>query len=320
MSLTAPAEAPVHDGTPRGDQLRRALEGVIGVPATEGNHVEILRNGNEIFPAMLEAIGGARRTIDLSDLRLLEGRDRRAVRRSARRTRTGRRPRPRAPRRWGAHPIDRSCVTMMEDAGVQVRWFRPLPGSSSDKANHRTHRKVLIVDEAVGFTGGVGIADEWSGDARNEHEWRDTHFRIRGPAVDGLRAAFLDNWLETDHVLFDAEIDRFPDQPQAGHDGRPVGPGCVGDRMERHLDVVPPAAPAREGADPDHDRLLRAGRRAHRPFCAAAERGVDVEILLPGPHTDKRFVQLAGEADRTRGSSTAGSRSGSSSRRCCTRR
>ena len=76
MTLTAPAEAPVDDGTPRGDALRRALEGVIGVPATEGNHVEVLRNGNEIFPAMLEAIGGAESHDRSADLRLLEGRHR----------------------------------------------------------------------------------------------------------------------------------------------------------------------------------------------------------------------------------------------------
>ncbi len=71
----------------------------------------------------------------------------------------------------------------------------------------------MVVDEAIGFTGGVGIADEWNGDARNEQEWRDTHFRVRGPAVDGLRAAFLDNWIETDPELFDRTVDRFPEQP-----------------------------------------------------------------------------------------------------------
>src|SRR5206468_13106170 len=112
--------------------------------------------------------------------------------------------------------IDHDLCTMMEDAGVEVRWFRPLLRFRPGQMNHRTHRKVLIVDEAVAFTGGVGIADEWCGDARNEREWRDTHFRIGGPAVDGLRAAFLDNWWETDPVLFDEVIDRFPDQPKPG--------------------------------------------------------------------------------------------------------
>ena len=98
-----------------------------------------------------------------------------------------------------------------------MRWFRPLRRLRLGQVNHRTHRKVLIVDEAIAFTGGVGIADEWQGDARNEHEWRDTHFRIQGPAVDGLRAAFLDNWAETDPELFDEGRRPLPRPTQARH-------------------------------------------------------------------------------------------------------
>ena len=79
---------------------------------------------------------------------------------------------------WGAHPIDGSVIEQMERAGVAVRWFRPIARFKPSKANHRTHRKVMVIDEAVAFTGGVGIADEWKGDARDEHEWRDTHIRI----------------------------------------------------------------------------------------------------------------------------------------------
>ena len=125
------------------------------------------------------------------------------------------------------------------------------------EVNHRTHRKVLIVDEAVGFTGGVGIADEWKGDARDETQWRDTHFRVRGPAVDGLRAAFLDNWCETDPVIFAEAIDRFPDQPQPGRSivqcvrsASETGRGDV-DMVFRAL------APTRPGARAHHHRLLR---------------------------------------------------------------
>src|SRR5213078_2478242 len=117
---------------------------------------------------------------------------------------------------WGARTMERSLIDLMTSHGVQVRWFRPLRRFWPSGVNHRTHRKVLIVDEAVGFTGGVGIADEWCGDARDASEWRDTHFRVEGAAVDGLRAAFLDNWAETDDDLFDEEVDRFPNQPKPG--------------------------------------------------------------------------------------------------------
>src|SRR5690349_20012668 len=115
--------------------------------------------------------------------------------------------------------MERSLLELLEGAGVAVRWFRPLGRSPLGQVNHRTHRKVLIVDEAVAFTGGVGIADQWLGNAEDENHWRDTHFRIAGPAVDGMRAAFLDNWSETDPELLDEAVDRFPDQPKPG--------GCV---------------------------------------------------------------------------------------------
>ena len=115
---------------------------------------------------------------------------------------------------WGAHPIDHELIHIMQDAGVRVCWFRPLHRLALTKANHRTHRKVMVVDEAIGFTGGVGIADEWNGDARNEQEWRDTHFRVRGPAVDGLRAAFLDNWIEADPEIFDGRSTGSPNSPR----------------------------------------------------------------------------------------------------------
>ena len=111
---------------------------------------------------------------------------------------------------------------MMDEAGVQVHWFRPLARLQLNKANHRTHRKVLIVDEAVGFTGGVGIADEWNGDARDEHEWRDTHFRVRGPG--GRRAPRrVPRQLGRDRRrAVRRAVDRFPEQPQPGSTRGPV--------------------------------------------------------------------------------------------------
>jgi cardiolipin synthase len=201
---------------------------------------------------------------------------------------------------WGAHPMDRSLITDMEQAGVNVRWFRPLRRFWPGAINHRTHRKVLVVDEAIGFTGGVGIADEWRGDARDASEWRDTHFRIRGPAVDGLRAAFLDNWLETDEQLFDVEVDRFPDQPKPGE----ALVQCVRGASETGWsDVATLYRTLLELAErqihlttayfvPDADLAER--------LCAAADRGVKVRILLPGPNMDKRFVQVAAEAEYDR--------------------
>jgi cardiolipin synthase len=280
----------------RVDDVRRTLEGVIGVPATEGNQVDVLVNGDQIFPAMLEAIGDARRTIDLLTFVYWRGGiGTRFAEALADRAGSGVRVRVLLDA-WGASSIDPNLVSEMEDAGVRLRWFRPLRRLQPTKVNHRTHRKVMIVDEATGFTGGVGIADQWCGDARTEDEWRDTHFRVRGPAVDGLRAAFLDNWLETDPEVFDASIDRFPDQPKPGR----AVIQCVRGASEVGWSDISTLLLALLQLAQDRIRITTAyfvpDGELIECLNAASDRGVTVEILLPGPHGDKRFVQLAGQA------------------------
>jgi cardiolipin synthase A/B len=293
---TLDASRPRRASADRTDEVRRALEGIIGVPATEGNLVDVLVNGDEIFSAMLEAIGEAERTIDL--LTFVYWRGEIGVRFAdalSEKARSGVRVRVLLDA-WGCAAIDKATVSEMQDAGVRLRWFRPLHRLQPTKANHRTHRKVMIVDEATGFTGGVGIADEWRGDARNEDEWRDTHFRVRGPAVDGLRAAFLDNWLETDPEMFDASIDRFPDQPQPG--GAVIQ--CVRGASEVGWTDIQTLLLALLQLAEERIRITTAyfvpDEELIECLGAASGRGVTVEILLPGPHIDKRFVQLAGEA------------------------
>jgi len=287
------------DGVDR-TRFRRTLEGVIGVPATEGNCIDVLRNGDEIFPAMWEAIDAAEHTIDFLTFVYWAGDvGREFATRLCDRARAGARVRVLLDA-WGARSMEKALIEDMAAAGVQQRWFRPIRRLRPGAVNHRTHRKVLITDEEVAFTGGVGVADEWQGDARDASEWRDTHFRIEGPAVDGLRAAFLDNWAETDDGLFDERVDRFPEQPK---------PGSA---------VVQCVRGASETGYSDMATLFRtllqlAGRRVRitTPYfvpdvdigdrlCAAADRGVDVQILLPGPYIDKRFVQVAAEGEYER--------------------
>jgi len=280
----------------RTDEIRRTLEGVIGVPATEGNLVDVLVNGDQIFPAMLDAIGEAQRTIDLLTFVYWRGEiGTRFADALSDKAGSGVRVRVLLDA-WGASSIEPGLVSEMKDAGVRVHWYRPLHRLQPTKVNHRTHRKVMIVDEETGFTGGVGIADEWKGDARNEDEWRDTHFRVRGPAVDGLRAAFLDNWLETDPEVFDASIDRFPDQPQPG--GAVIQ--CVRGASEVGWSDISTLLLALLQLAKDRIRITTAyfvpDDELIGQLSAASDRGVKVEILLPGPHGDKRFVQLAGQA------------------------
>jgi cardiolipin synthase A/B len=276
-------------------ELRRRLEGLIGVHFTEGNELRVLRNGDEIFPAMLEAIGAATRTVDLMTFVYWKGDiAREFAHLMADRAQAGVRVRLLIDA-IGGRLIDSDLIERMDDAGVQVEWFRKPWLKSPFKQNHRCHRKVCIVDEDVAFAGGVGIAEEWCGDARNEREWRDTHVRVRGPAVDGLAAAFAQNWGESGQPLWDGR-DRFPDQPQPGDAVVQVvrGSASIGwDDMQTVFHVMLRSAR-------DRLRMATAYFAPDDTFlddlCEVAGRGVEVDLLLPGPGADKRVCQLASEA------------------------
>ncbi|MDQ4070435.1 MAG: phospholipase D-like domain-containing protein [Actinomycetota bacterium] len=275
---------------------RRALEGLLGVPATEGNQVDVLRNGDRIFPAIFEAIEQATSTIDFLTFvywRGSVGQEMAGL--LAAKAAAGVRVRVILDA-IGAFSMDRALLEPMTGAGAQVEWFRPLNKLRFWEANHRTHRKVLVCDEEVAFTGGIGIADEWRGDARGPGEWRDTHFRIRGPAVDGLRAAFVQNWAEAGRPLFDPAIDRFPVQPQAG----PSVVQVVRGTAETGWSDVATLVRALLGLARERVRVTTAyfvpDEVTTAMLAATARRGVEVDVLLPGPHVDKRFVQLASES------------------------
>ncbi|MER6387055.1 phosphatidylserine/phosphatidylglycerophosphate/cardiolipin synthase family protein [Streptomyces sp. NPDC059382] len=275
-------------------RIRRRLERLIGVAATEGNSVLPLRNGDEIFTAMLDRVDSARHTVDMMTFVYWKGDiARRFAEALAGRARAGVRVRLLLDG-FGSRLIEGELLEQMSDAGVEVAWFRKPLYLSPLKQNHRCHRKVLVVDEEVAFTGGVGIAEEWCGDARNPKEWRDTHVELRGPAVDGIAAAFAQNWAECHDDLFD-DRDRFVDHKPAGEAIVQVVRGSASfgwQDMQTLMRVVLESAEERV-------RLATAYFAPDTYFvellCATARRGVAVQILLPGSHTDKRVCQLAGQ-------------------------
>ncbi|MFF1401568.1 phosphatidylserine/phosphatidylglycerophosphate/cardiolipin synthase family protein [Streptomyces sp. NPDC058294] len=295
----APARGTASDAAARKQRLRRRLERLIGIAATEGNELIPLRNGDQIFPAMLGAIRSARHTIDMMTFVYWRGQIARDFATAlAERAREGIRVRLLLDG-FGAKEIERDLLDLMDEAGVQVAWFRRPVWLSPFKQNHRCHRKALIVDEDTAFTGGVGIAEEWCGDARGPGEWRDTHVQVRGPAVDGIAAAFAQNWAECHDELFD-DRDRFTEHRQAGSSVVQVvrGSASIGwQDMQTLIRVMLTSAEERF-------RLATAYFAPDTYFidllCQTARRGVRVEILLPGPHTDQRACQLAGQHHYTR--------------------
>jgi cardiolipin synthase A/B len=274
---------------------RRVLEGTLGIPATEGNQVEVLRDGATIFPAMLEAIGAASRTVDLLTFVYWRGDiARRFADTLCDRARAGVRCRVILDA-LGARHVDQELIDRMIDAGVHLHWFRPITEPDAlTTPGHRTHRKVVVCDEEVGFTGGIGIAEEWDGSSDDGSGWRETQLRLRGPVVDGLRAAFLDDWLDAGEELFD-DRDRFPEQPAAGATTAMVVRGesehgqsdiamlrrVLFERARRRLRITTPYFAPDEGI--------------FAALAAAVARGVQVQLLLPGPNNDKEVARLAAE-------------------------
>lgn len=276
---------------------QQALETTLGVPFNLGNRVEVLRNGVEIFPPMLEAIRQARFSVEFLTFVYWEGKVADEFAEAlAERARAGVQVRVILDA-VGAMKMSKALVDSMDEAGVDIVWFRPTVRWKVWKADNRTHRKVLVCDGRIAFTGGVGIAQQWEGDARNSEEWRDTHFQIEGPAVHGLQAAFIDNWVEADRSVRGevTQIIRAEALEQLG---------------ESKIQVLKAAAAVNWSpiATMFHVLLTMARHKVRittayfvpNPGIAqllqeTAERGVDVQILVPGPHHDQRLAQLAQE-------------------------
>ena len=165
---------------------------------------------------------------------------------------------------------------------------------SLSKANHRTHRKLLIVDGKIGFTGGVGIADEWNGNAEDPAHWRDNHYEIEGPIVADMQRAFFRNWKKQGRQIPDGDDARYyPQLKEAGNVEAEVIAGAPSDGKERIMDLFREAVKRAK-------KKIRIGTAYFMPceklmedLIAARERGIDVELMLCGPHIDKRIVRRA---------------------------
>jgi cardiolipin synthase A/B len=274
----------------------RASEALTAAPISHGNQADLLINGDRIFPAFLETIGAAERTLCVQTYIYWRGDIAHEVADAiCARARAGVKCNVILDA-LGAAKMDSSLVDDMESAGVEVVRLRPPKPYAVRRAANRTHRRLLIADGKVGMTGGVGIASEWTGDAQDPDHWRDTHVRARGPVVRGMMGAFAENWLEgTGQVL--AGEGYLPDL-------EPLADGCdmqfvrssagVGDTNAEALYYLAIAS-ARRTMD------LTAAYFVPRPaftdaLAEAAGRGVDVRIVVPGPHIDKGFVRVAGRA------------------------
>jgi cardiolipin synthase len=298
-NLTTPdrtVEHPIaHRYDTRDPRFLLAMTHLLGPPVVSGNRITALLNGDESFPAMLEAIRSARRSITLEAYifwpdtmgaifaEALAERARAGV--ATHLILDG----------MGSQKLGEPLIGTMREAGVQIAWFRPLRWYTLDRVNHRTHRKLLVVDGRVGFTGGLGIADLYLGHAQDRDHWRDGQFRAEGPVVGQLQAAFLDNWIQTGNPLLHG-TDYFPRVDSAGGAWAQAihtspGDGTENLRLMYHLAIA------------SASRSILIGNPYFVPNTLAVEmlvearrRGVRVEIIVPGPITDAGLVRRASRA------------------------
>ncbi|MFC0677690.1 phosphatidylserine/phosphatidylglycerophosphate/cardiolipin synthase family protein [Lysobacter korlensis] len=277
------------------EQFTREMSVLLGPAILPGNRIIPLQNGNEIFPAMLDAIRRARTTITFETYIYWSGKvGREFAEALAERARAG--VAVTVTVDWaGSLKMDDDLLDCMKEAGVNVHHYRPLYWYSLTRLNNRTHRKLLVVDGVVGFTGGVGIADQWLGNAEDEHHWRDMHFRIEGPVVAQVQAAFNDNWIKSTGEVLNGE-EYFPPLDPIGNSPAHVfisSPASGSESM--HLMYLMAIAAAKESVDLCASYFVP-DRLISQALIAARERGVRVRIMVPGHYIDSFTVKIASKA------------------------
>lgn len=276
-------------------QYLRSMGVLLGPSIVEGNRVVHLENGDRIFPEMLKAIRSATRTITFETFIYWSGEVGKAFAEAlSERAQAG--VTVHVLLDWvGSAKMDLRLLDEMRKGGVEVERYHEPRWSNWSRMNNRTHRKLLVVDGRLGFTGGVGIADQWSGHAQDESHWRDSHFRVEGPVVAELQAVFMDNWIKaTGRVLHGA--DYFPPLDEADSTSAQMfSSSPTGGSESMHLMYLLSIASAQRSIllssayfVPDH---LAIGA-----LVAAARRGVRIRIITPGRHIDTNIVRRASRA------------------------
>jgi cardiolipin synthase len=277
----------VHDSA-----FARAMGLALGPSIVGGNRVDALFNGDEIFPAMLNDIRGAKKTITMVTF-IYWGGDigKQFAVALSERARAGVKVSLLVD--WaGSSAIDQSYVAMMESAGVAYRTYRPLRWYSLGRINNRTHRKVLVVDGRIGFTGGVGIAVQWTGHAQDSAHWRDSHFRVEGPAVAQMQAAFMDNWVTAAGEVLHGD-DYFPPLVPVGtlpaqvFSSSPSG-GSASMELMYLLSIT-----AAEHSIYLSSAYFIPDALTQDALITAMKRGVRIQIITPGKYMDKKIARGA---------------------------
>ena len=273
-------------------QFRRSLGVLLGPPIIEGNKVETLLNGDQIFPAMLKAIRAAEQTITFETyIYWSESIGEEFSEALAERARAGVKVHVMLDF-IGSMKMEEAAMEKMKAAGVQLQRYHKPVWWKLARLNNRTHRKLLIVDGKVGFTGGVGVADQWRGNAQDDKHWRDSHFRVEGPVVGQMQAVFTDNWTKSTGTVLDGPEYFPPLEKRGGQPAQMFASSPTGGSESMHLMYLMSITAARKSIElsaayfvPDELTI--------KALIAAVKRGVKVRVITPGKEIDSEIVRSA---------------------------
>jgi cardiolipin synthase len=280
--------------TSRDADFRRALGVLLGPPLIAGNEVTTLINGGQIFPAMQDAINKAKVSITFETFvfrdeigklfcKALEDAAQRGVR-------------VHVLLDWlGSRTMSANMLRAMREAGADVQLYHAPSWFHLGRLNNRTHRKLMVIDGTTGFTGGVGFGREWHGNRDHPKDWRESHYKVKGPVVAQMQAVFVDNWIKaTGRVLHGPEY--FPTQlpVQGDMDAQMFGSSPVGGSESMHLMVLLALTAANSSIDIENPYFVP-DRLTVDALIEARRRGVRVRIVVPGRYTDARIGRWAAQ-------------------------
>ena len=258
-----------------------------------GNQITLLHNGEGVFPAMLQAIASAKKTINFEAYIFHSGAvGNEFIEALVERAQAGVQVRVMLDGVGSGSALDSKDVSRLKDGGCSFAYYHPTRALRIDRLNRRSHRRILVIDGQLGFTGGIGFADDWRGNADAANHWRDVHAKLEGPIVAKLQAAFQQHWLgETGEVL--AVPDHFPHLERAGPLLAQVTNSTEFSVASLPLIQAVAIASAKKSISITNPYCTPTAAQVHL-LTEAVKRGVEVRMILPGKHNDQPWTKAAG--------------------------
>jgi cardiolipin synthase len=267
------------------------LAGVAGGPLRAGGTARVLNNGDAFFPALHEALAGAKQSINFAVYIWEEGKASDEVFAVLiERAKAGVQVRILLDGMGGLHAPDKD-IERLKEAGGKVEMFRAARLGKLSRFHKRNHRRAIVIDGSVAFTGGMAVGDKWLGNARDEKEWRDVMVEVTGPLAATVQSAFVDNWAHVggEILVGPAFFPEFP-APVAGpgetialHTGLASSPSSENHPMR--LMFLQTFSAARQKLYIANSYFVP-DATIRKAVIERAKQGVDVRILLPNEKTD----------------------------------